>query len=109
MIIICLSLKDDADDLPAFQEAFRKAIPYMKRQKGFCSASLLTPVNEGRYHAMSFWETLEDYQQWLESEDIYEVYRSFCLNRLQKGQAHNNVLLEIFTLEVLAEKLCVFS
>jgi len=71
MIVVCNRIPVHPDYFDAFEERFKDRAALVDGMDGFISFQLLRPHNaEHPYTVMTFWESKDHYEAWINSEEF---------------------------------------
>jgi heme-degrading monooxygenase HmoA len=73
MIVTCNRIPINSEHASAFEERFADRASLVDGMPGFISFQLLRPLKEGDpYIVMTFWESLDAFQNWTQSAEFKE-------------------------------------
>ncbi len=58
----------------AFVERFRNSMGNVENRRGFVKFELLTPIKGETYVALTYWDSMEDFEAWTESDEFREAH-----------------------------------
>lgn len=95
MIVVCNRIPVNPEHSAAFEERFSDRANLVDGMPGFISFQLLRPQNEGApYVVMTFWESLEAYHGWIESDEFKQGHAQS--GTLPKETFTGHPTLEVF-------------
>ncbi len=57
-----------------FESRFSNSNENLKKMKGFIKNQVLRPIEADTYVVMTYWESMEDFKAWTESEDFSKAH-----------------------------------
>jgi len=70
MIVVANRIPVAKDWEEAFEERFRQRAGQVEQQPGFVRMEILKPVRSDYYVVKTYWQSIEAFENWTESEDF---------------------------------------
>ena len=74
-----------------FEKRFENTNNNLKQMKGFVKNQILRPIEADTYVVMTYWETLEDFHAWAESEEFKKAHSVKNPSDMFTGRPHLSV------------------
>ncbi|MHB8371861.1 MAG: antibiotic biosynthesis monooxygenase family protein [Thermoplasmataceae archaeon] len=74
MIIVQNHIPVDPEMSKDFEERFSNTNENMKHRKGFIKNEILRPVKADSYVVLTYWQTMEDFREWADSDDFKKAH-----------------------------------
>ncbi|MGP6240209.1 antibiotic biosynthesis monooxygenase family protein [Cuniculiplasma sp. SKW4] len=87
-----------------FEDRFRKRNGDVDKFPGFLSNKILKPVEGNEYIVMTFWNSMDDFKAWVNSEEFKKAHSGDIPDGMFDGKSHLTIHEVIINTEKTIEK-----